>query len=270
MNSSENQTIEVHFYEGKGSTPFAVSNIPVDQLPDTFEINTVMHLGQDDWQVTAAEPAQKSTFKTTGKLDLYLTKREVLQMDPQEILYSLPTINHELPEVQDIQSLENIAIFHEDDWRQFEFVAQEYESLIEDEFDGIDKIYENYSKGSAFKHLHLRKSIAKPLQNNKLTLDSLENYFKIIKKYDGVTFQGYAAVVVDGFAFQIEGGWLLWGQLAGDGNIATLNLAQMQEANVPAISNIVDLFLGKNKLFLIDWPTLFWFGKDKCSFSEYE
>ena len=29
--------IEVKFYEGKSEVPFAVSNVPIEQLPDTFE-----------------------------------------------------------------------------------------------------------------------------------------------------------------------------------------------------------------------------------------
>lgn len=41
----DKSVIQVRFYEGKSETPFAVSNVPIDQLPDTFEIDTTMHLG---------------------------------------------------------------------------------------------------------------------------------------------------------------------------------------------------------------------------------
>ena len=92
--------IEVRFYEGKSETPFAVSNLPVDQLPDTFEIDTTLHLGDDNWRVIGAEPPQKSKFRTSGKLDLFLAKSEVTQIDPRELLYSLPTINDDIAGVQ--------------------------------------------------------------------------------------------------------------------------------------------------------------------------
>lgn len=78
--------VEVKFYEGKGKTPFAISNIPIEQLPDTFEIDTVMHLGNEDWIVVNAAPAEKAKFRKTGKLNLYLEKSEIIQMDPNELL----------------------------------------------------------------------------------------------------------------------------------------------------------------------------------------
>lgn len=57
------RVIEIKFYEGKRETPFAVSNVPIEQLPDTFEIDTTMHLGGDDWKVLRTEPAEKTKFK---------------------------------------------------------------------------------------------------------------------------------------------------------------------------------------------------------------
>lgn len=40
--------IEVKFYEGNSGTPFAMSNVPVENLPDTFKVDTTMHLENNE------------------------------------------------------------------------------------------------------------------------------------------------------------------------------------------------------------------------------
>lgn len=78
--------IFVEFFEVDASEPFASSEVPLEQLPETFEINTTMHLGSDDWAVIKAEPTYKHAFQELGSLKLFLQK--VLQLDPQSLSYS--------------------------------------------------------------------------------------------------------------------------------------------------------------------------------------
>lgn len=81
-----NRDIAVAFVDEASGTEFARSNIPVDKLPDTFEIDTTLHLGETDWIVVGAEPSFKAAFSRTRKLTIGLRKIET--MDPREIAFS--------------------------------------------------------------------------------------------------------------------------------------------------------------------------------------
>ncbi|MES9993890.1 MAG: hypothetical protein ABW098_18225 [Candidatus Thiodiazotropha sp.] len=267
--AKEKSEVKVRFYEGKSETPFAVSNVPVDQLPDTFEIDTTMHLGEDDWRVIGAEPSQKSQFGKSGKLDLFLLKNEITQIDPNELLYSLPTISNDIAGVENVKSLDNILVLAEDDWRQFEFIDRKNEPLINEEFDEIENIYKNYREGVGFKNLHLRKKIDSPLEDIEIALNTLEQSFEVIKQYNGVAFSSAAATIVGGFALQTKSGWLLWGQVNEKGDITVLTLSHTKESNIKGIANEIDTFVEKHGLYLVDWVRLFWCGPSKLKFAEY-
>ncbi len=265
----DHKAIDVRFYEGNSEKPFAQSNIPVEQLPDTFEIDTTMHLGDDDWRVLGAEPPQKTQFKKSGKLSLYLSKVEIKNIDPNELLYSLPTISNDIAGVEDARSLENITVLREDDWRQFEFVGKEHEDSIEDEFTSISEIYKNHRDGMGFKELHVRKMITAPLGKSNLTLEILKSSFTIDKVYSGVAFNNAAATIVGGFSLYTKSGWLLWGQVDNSGTILALNLSQTKESDINNISKEIDSFTEKHSLYLVYWPILFWSGPGKHNFSKY-
>ncbi len=264
------KVITVEFYEVESSTPFAASDMPIDQLPDTFEINTTMNLGENDWRVVDAKPIEKTEFRKSGKLKLYLAKVETAMVDPNTLLYSLPTINDSLASLEDAESLENVAVVREDDWRQFEFIAKHHETLIEKELEAIQAIYENHLEDSGFNQLHVRQAIAEPLSNTAISIRSLDESFSIEKEYTGIAFNNAAATIANGFAFSTKSGWLLWGQLDEAGHIAVLNLSETQDSNIKEISEDIDSFAQKHGLYLVDWPRLFWAGVGKRSFLEYQ
>ena len=57
---------------------FVSSMMPPGELPDSFRINTTLHLGDDDWSVVQAEPETKAEFTKSGKLVLRLRKVETV------------------------------------------------------------------------------------------------------------------------------------------------------------------------------------------------
>ena len=65
---------------------FASSNMPPDDLPESFAIDTTLHLGEDNWSVIHAEPQTKAEFTKSGKVTLRLRKIET--MDPNAISFS--------------------------------------------------------------------------------------------------------------------------------------------------------------------------------------
>lgn len=262
--------IKVSFFETNTEKPFACSDVPAEQLPDTFEINTTMHLGDEDWHVIAAEPAKKEDFCKSGELKITLTKAETTTVDPKDILFSLTTINDELPAVENAKSLENAAVFREDDWRQCEFIAKEYKVHINDEFKAIADIYKNHREGnSGFTKLHIRQVITTPLADKRLTLDDIKAGFTIKKSFSGVAFNTAAAKIKNGFACVTDADWVLWGQIDDGGRILFLNLSPTSGEDFKELAQSVDVFTQKHELFFVDWDRLFWSDADTQSFSEY-
>ena len=78
--------VTVEFIDEADGAVFASSIMPVDDLPDSFEIDTTLHLGESDWSVVRAEPLTKKDFSKTGKLRIRLRKIET--MDPNAIGFS--------------------------------------------------------------------------------------------------------------------------------------------------------------------------------------
>ncbi|VAW49550.1 hypothetical protein MNBD_GAMMA03-925 [hydrothermal vent metagenome] len=266
----DHQTIEVKIFEGESKTPFATSNMPITQLPDTFEIDTTMHLGGDEWIILDAKPIEKVAFRKSGKLSLYLTKKKIYQMDPNDLLYSLPTINDSLANVEHADSLENVAVFLEDNWRQFEFLEAKFKSYIGEEFADIDNIYSNHKENIGFNQLHVRKRIPDPFDQAGLIIDDLFTSFEIDKKYDGVAFNSAAGTLVGGFAFETKSGWILWGQKDQKGKIVVLNISQTGQSSLNDMAEKVDAFTQKYSLYIVNWPRLYWGGIDKLGFLKFD
>ena len=66
--------VTVTFIDDATGAAFASSKMPPDNLPESFEIDTTLHLGDDDWSVVHAEPHKKAEFTKSGKLTLRLRK----------------------------------------------------------------------------------------------------------------------------------------------------------------------------------------------------
>lgn len=262
-------TITVHFYEENAEQPFATSELSVDQLPDTFEVDTLLNIGAQEWRIVEALPTQKSQFRESGTLSLFLTQHTSTFVDPNQVLYSLPTINNALAAVEHTESFEDIFIVREDDWRQFECIEQDYDLQIEEELRAIQNTYEHHSTESGFTQIHLRQKIIEPLRTTRLTLHQLKESFEIVKTYKGVAFNTAAATVINGFALQMSSGWLLWGQSDPNGHIHVLNLAPTETAQVSPVAHYMDTFLAQYGLYLVDWSGLFWCGPHRSHFAEW-
>ena len=122
--------IRVEFFRSGETKPFVVSDMPVDQLPDTFAVDTTLHINDEDWRVLAAQPVDKAAFRKTGKLQLTLTNAAPIARDAESILFSIATLSDDFPSLVPVASMEDVAVFHEDDWRQVEFISIAHEALI--------------------------------------------------------------------------------------------------------------------------------------------
>lgn len=118
-------------------------------------------------------------------------------IDPRNILMSISTIENTLPKTnkQPKDSLDLEIL--EDDWRQLEFVLKKHQNLINQEIDSISLIIENESVDigenmMAFKNLHVRKLIPKPLDEG-IELTELVNSFSSCKT-GSLSFNKYGRV----------------------------------------------------------------------------
>jgi hypothetical protein len=81
-----NRKVMVTLIDDATGAVFASSNMPPDDLPESFEIDTALHLGGDNWSVVHAEPLTKADFTKSGKVTLRL--RRIETMDPKSISFS--------------------------------------------------------------------------------------------------------------------------------------------------------------------------------------
>lgn len=191
-------TIHVVFVDAATRQPVGESDLPADQLPESFAVETTLHLGGDDWQIEHAEPVTRAEAAQAGQLRLVI--RQIERVDPKDILFSLPTIENALPPTQDGGG--NVLRMREDDWRQVELIAAELEPEVAAELAAIRQIHAE-RQGAGFPRLHVRARIPEPLAGTALALDTVARGPRRPLGFDGAE-----GIVIGGFAFD-----------AGDGTI---------------------------------------------------
>jgi hypothetical protein len=216
----EHDTIEVEFIKEGATEAFAVSKVPIAQLPATFELATTLDIAEKKWTVLHAQPKQKIDFQKTGRLRVIL--RPIALVNPKDILFSLPTINDRMCALRKAESLDGFLMIHEDDWRQIEFISESLVGDIGSEMDGIRKIFESKRKASGFTEMHIRKVIETPMAKSGISYQGLKQLFRISIDYNGF---GVGQAAADrGFAFETKEGLQFYGVRDREGNIEALCL----------------------------------------------
>jgi hypothetical protein len=214
----EPSSISVTFIDDASATTMAARDLPVANLPETFELETTLHLGDDDWTVVSAQPPTKLEFTGSGRLVLRLRKVEKVNLS--DFLYSLPSICDRLPAVANTPPGADDLILAEDDWRQFELVSRVFAGGADAEIAAIRAIHENESAGVGWKKIHVRKRPDPPIAS---TLGRAD----INRTFGGVTFRGVSLAgspVVAGFSFR--SGTLQCYGVEEDRAISVLGIAQ--------------------------------------------
>lgn len=110
---------------------------------------------------------------------------KIEMIDPNDILMTISTIENTLPGTND-QPKDSLDLeILEDDWRQLEFILRKHQNAINNEIDSINLIIKNESvevgeNMIAFKNIHVRKSIPKPLDEG-IELSELQEIFSSFK-----------------------------------------------------------------------------------------
>lgn len=253
----KHSTIHVWFIDEKTGQPFAQVQSPPERLPQSFEASTTLQLGDASYQVVSATPSTAKEFIESGTLRLVLRKQQVEQVNPRNILYSLPTISEEVPFIAEGSTKQgrNTLELHEDDWRQCELVAVTLQGAVEEELRAIERIHTQHREASGFNALHVRKGVPRPLEGTWSTLQELRDALGGATQWlEGVSFMGVAGVVEGSFAAKLASGPFVYG-LEREGRLSVLGLRREQRpgpAREDDARRLAALATQKG-LCLVDW-----------------
>lgn len=190
----------------------------------------------------------------TDKKAVQQDSANVKTINLNDILYTTPTLENALPEFEDKVDTSNMQ-FHEDDWRQIEFLSKDQKSSIDKEVAKIKDVYDNHShKGdtyTAFKKVEVRELITQPLT---IDFSKLQTYLSDKKiTLRGVSLHNNPGQVKNGFSFSVNG-IDYYGQFDETKKVKWFCIysADSQESLRSSIDKLSKL-LASEKLYLVDW-----------------
>jgi hypothetical protein len=178
----------------------------------------------------------------------------VQTINPNELLMTIPTIENTFPDFENKTDSNNLNIL-KDDWRQIEFISKDQKTSIDQEIDSITYIFEHeMHQGkdySAFKNLHVRRLITKPIS---LSFEKVKYYLGDTKnEIAGISVNGNGGQVKNGFSISSEG-LSYYGVKDDNNNVSVLCFygADTDKDLVRSIAKVSKL-LATEKLYLVDW-----------------
>lgn len=227
-------TVHVVLVDAASGKPIGQVDLQPDQLPESFAQPTTLHLGDSDWRVEHAEPVTRAEAVAAGQLRL--TLRQVIEIDPAKILFSLPSLENAMPPMQDGDG--DALCIHEDDWRQIELVAPRFEPEIAAELAAIREVIAERT-GPGYPRLHVRERIPEPLTGTSLTIAEVSRGAR-----RALRIGDSAPIVAGGFGFDVEGGAMYGREDAG-----RVVVVGVQGAAPEALHDLARA----HRLFIVDW-----------------
>lgn len=227
------KTVAVAFIDDATGQRVASSNVPLDQLPDTFALETELDLAGSHYVVVRAEPQTKVEFAKTKRLTVGLRRPEML--DPKSILFSLPSIcGAALPKASVAAIPGDVVVLHEDDWRQCEFVASSQSDDISLELSGIRKIHSDEAAAVGWRKIHVRERIARPLPVG-TTWSTVAGFLGDFGPIDGIAFGQRENTVANVVGARLPDGVVLW-SVEEAGQISMLCVENLDGASVSTVT----------------------------------
>lgn len=246
-------TIRVEYVNAANNSALGHCNMPLSRLPETFAIETTLEIQNQKWSVVEAEPVAKADFLKTGQLRLVLAR--LASMNPQDILFSLPTISNDMGRaVGNALPNDNIFAIHEDDWRQVEFVSTRFSSEIGQEIGDIRQIWKSQKRGAGFETLHVRERIPEPLAGCSLKLGDLNEILRPKRTLEAVGFFRSPGTIPQSFAWGIDEKLILWGVTGADARVLRLCVRGFPNPGcVSEISALLAVVIERYHLCFVDW-----------------
>jgi hypothetical protein len=246
--------IEVTFIDDRTSEPIGVTQIPATDLPESFERDTTIHLSNADWKVMNARPKTRAQYTKSKTLILWIDRVE--QVNPQDILYSLPSICDTIPALSDRSLSGNELTIAEDDWRQFELISNKFADKVDSEIAKIKLIHENAAAEVGWRAIHIRTKPVIPI-DTKIDLSHLATILKVSVKPTGITYHGSRSPIADGYSFQLNDDFSVYG-VAPNSKVQVIAIGQY--SNVSPNGESIDLLQQLARKFHLD--LVYWCGGD--------
>ncbi len=222
---------------------FAESEVPIESLPQFFaRMDTTLTVGETEYQVVHAEPANRDDIARAGQVKLRLRPAAV---DPKKILFSLPTIEDVLPERGPAPEGTDALAITPDDYRQVELVPASKRADVDAEIEAVRAVLTGHRKGAGFDEIHVRKRVAEPLAGSHVTRAEVEA--ALGAKGRALALRGQNGVIRGGFAIP-HGDGMVYG-VERDGELISLGLHGLY-ADVVGSLHPIALAHG---LALVDW-----------------
>ena len=216
--------VDVTFIDDATGAAFANAPMPPGDLPETFAVQTTMHLGTDDWRVVAADPPTREAFARSGALTLRLRRVERLaDVDPADILFSLPSICDRLPGLSGGALGGDELTLAEDDWRQVEFVSRQFAAAADEEIDAILRIHAEERAAVGWRAIHVRRRPEPPI-SGPLTLEDVRRALDG-EAARGAALAGHGSPATGGFSLAAADGLRCYG-IVDSGRVAVLGVDQ--------------------------------------------
>lgn len=254
--------VEVLFVDADSHDEIARSAVPGDQLPESFDdASTTVELQGVPWTVVAAEPPHASLFRESGRLVLQVRRQQFI--DPQTILFSLPTICDALPQVaapDDAALVTDRLVLHEDDWRQIELVSAAALPAVERELAQIREVFEQHTHRATdgalvgFTRTHVRVAPTEPLSGS-VSWTALLRLCPAPGHQPGtVGFLGTDGIVARSFVVPIGPGNLYGVAGRDDVHILGLDLDDLRTpADAAGLASALDPVMREFGLLLVAW-----------------
>jgi len=239
--------VEVTFVDAESGQAIGKTQMPPEQLPETFLIETTMHIGDEQWAVLRAEPPTRAECARTKRLVLTLARVRETTADLRDILFSLPSLNDRLPD--DAGAADGTeAVLREDDWRQVELVSAAMRFVVDDEIGEIERVHDERGAAPGFRRLHVRSRLEAPLEGV-----ALGDVRALGLGHAGLLrLHGHELRVRGGFAYPLPGGWVLYGVVEGDA-VTVLALHPAGDAPPAEAVAALESLAREHELLLVDW-----------------
>src|SRR6266545_4985045 len=201
---TEADVVEVVFLDADTNEMIGRSVLPAEQLPDSFEPDTTVQIGDSTWSVERAEPPTAARFRPARKLTLSL--RRVHLVPARDILYSLPTICDLLPSVGDARHDDGRFEMLEDDWRQVEMAHADLTDVVEAQLRAIRAIYDEHThrgedgRAYGFDAIHVRSEPTDPRPASDRTAELVASLQQVMRSFDLVLVDWCRCAIVDAAA----------------------------------------------------------------------
>ena len=196
--------------------------------------------------------ADNNNKSTTSNTD----SSKAQAVDLSNALFTTPTIENALPDFK--EKTDSCFSFHEDDWRQVEFISKNQKALIDKEIEKIKNIVDNQSqKGEGYigyKSVAVRTLIPMPLSVDFPKLKSFLTDEPILVQ--GLGLDNNSGQVSGGFFFNTKGvGY--YGIVDNTNTVKTLGIYSVDsEQEMKEATIYLAKFMVAEDLYLVDWTAM--------------